>query len=292
MASENRGLSPIITSPRPFAFILMPFNPEFDDTYELAIRPACEAAGAYAERVDEQIFGGSILDRIYNQIAKADFVIADLTGRNPNVFYETGYAHALGKTTLLLTRSVEDIPFDLQHYSHIVYEGRLSELRSELERRVRWHIENPQKSEPESGSLAIRVNKTFLASNPTIEVPVQKARIGFELRVDLHNRIDRVLHSIEFQIGLFSPKEFISSGDRSNPNNVISDDMEGNLHLPGQHFSLLPGAWESIRIVPCTDNMTVMPGAKYAFSLRAYFESGIEDFPFIVKLVAAEKNDG
>lgn len=270
----------------------MPFSPEFDDTYELAIRPACEAAGAYAERVDEQIFGGSILDRIYNQIAKADFVIADLTGRNPNVFYETGYAHALGKTTLLLTRSVEDIPFDLQHYSHIVYEGRLSELRAELERRVRWHIENPQKSEPESGSLAIRVNRTFLAGNPTIEVPVQKARIGFELRIDLHNRIDRVLHSIGFQIGLFTPKEFISSGGRGNSNNVISDDMEGNLHLPGQYFSLLPGAWESIRMVPCTDNVAVTPGATYAFSLRAYFESGIEDFPFVIKLVAAVENDG
>jgi hypothetical protein len=54
------------TRPRPFAFVLMPFDKSFDDTFELAIEPACDAAGAYAERVDQQIFTGSILDRVYN----------------------------------------------------------------------------------------------------------------------------------------------------------------------------------------------------------------------------------
>ena len=42
-----------LTKPRPFVFVLMPFDPQFDDTYQLAIKPACEEAGAYAERVDE-----------------------------------------------------------------------------------------------------------------------------------------------------------------------------------------------------------------------------------------------
>ena len=114
------------TSPKPFAFVLMPFAKEFDDVcYLLGIKPACETAGAYAERVDDQIFHESILQRIYNQISKADIIIADMTGRNPNVFYETGYAHALGKPVILLTRSSDDIPFDLKHYTHIVYEGRI-----------------------------------------------------------------------------------------------------------------------------------------------------------------------
>ena len=90
------------TAPKPFVFVLMPFDDEFRDIYEVGIKPACEKAGAYAERVDEQIFTESILDRIYNQISKADLIISDMTGRNPNVFYETGYAHALGGCRLTL----------------------------------------------------------------------------------------------------------------------------------------------------------------------------------------------
>ena len=89
------------TSPKPFIFVLMPFSDEFDDVYKLGIKPACEKVGAYAERVDEQIFKETILQRIYNQIAKADIIISEMTGRNPNVFYETGYAHALGKNVIL-----------------------------------------------------------------------------------------------------------------------------------------------------------------------------------------------
>ena len=46
-----------------------------------------------------------------------------MTGRNANVFYEVGYAHALGKIVLLLTKNADDIPFDLKHHQHIVYGG-------------------------------------------------------------------------------------------------------------------------------------------------------------------------
>jgi hypothetical protein len=109
------------TSPKPFVFVLMPFDADFEDRYELGIRPACEAAGAYCERVDEQIFHESILQRIYNQIAKADLIVADVTGKNLNVFYEIGYAHALGKVVILLIEDVSGTPFDLRHYPHLEY---------------------------------------------------------------------------------------------------------------------------------------------------------------------------
>ena len=162
------------TSPKPFAFVLMPFSKDFDDAFDLAIRPACDAAGAYAERVDKQIFTGSILERVYNQIAKADLVVADMSERNSNVFYEVGYAHALGKTTLLLTRNAEDIPFDLKHYPHIVYADRLTDLRRELEQRVRWHLENPEKTATTSSSVRVRVNGTSLVDRPTVKVLILK----------------------------------------------------------------------------------------------------------------------
>jgi hypothetical protein len=280
------------TSPRPFAFVLMPFDREFDDEYNLAIKPACDAAGAYAERVDEQVFTGTILDRICNQIAKADIVIADLTGRNPNVFYEAGYAHALGKTTLLLTRSADEIEFDLNQYPHIVHGGRLTELGSELERRVRWHLENPRKAEPKSGVLTVRVNEVALAGIPTIDVPLGGGNEGFILRIDLHNMTDRVLRVIEFKIGLFTPKAFSSSGSGKCANNIISSDDKRNLHLPDQVFSMLPGTWETTRIGlnARTRKGGLKFGETFEFSLRAYFESHLEDFPFVVKVVQREEN--
>ena len=157
------------TEPKPFAFVLMPFSKEFDDAYELAIKPACELAGAYAERVDKQIFTGSILERVFNQISKADIIVADMSERNPNVFYEVGYAHALGKQTILLTRSADDIPFDLKHYPHIVYNDRLTDLKRDLEARVQWHIANPFKANEDSIPLVLRINDVLLMILPIFQ---------------------------------------------------------------------------------------------------------------------------
>ena len=128
------------------AFVLMPFNTQFDDVYKRGIKSACEEAGIKCERVDEQIFDESILDRIYNQIRKADIIIADLSIRNVNVFYETGYAHALGKRVILLTQVSENIPFDLMHYPHIVYGQNISRLKEHLVKRIKWIIKNSRKN--------------------------------------------------------------------------------------------------------------------------------------------------
>ncbi|MCZ7382683.1 MAG: hypothetical protein O8C64_14075 [Candidatus Methanoperedens sp.] len=135
------------TAPKPFIFVLMPFDEKFNDAYKFGIKGAAEDVGAYAERVDEQIFTEGILDRIFNQISKADVIVADMTGRNPNVFYEVGYAHALGKIVLLLTQNAEDIPFDLKHRPHIVYGGKIETLRNKLTERLIWAIDKSKKPE-------------------------------------------------------------------------------------------------------------------------------------------------
>ena len=117
-----------------FAFVLMPFDESFNDLYRLAIKDPLADINIRAERVDEQTFHEeTILQRIYAQIEMADFIIADMSGRNPNVFYEVGYAHAKGKTCILLTASPDDIPFDLKHHRHIVYKrGVHRELKTRL----------------------------------------------------------------------------------------------------------------------------------------------------------------
>jgi hypothetical protein len=123
----------------------MPFSKDFDDTYKLGIKAACEEAGMYCERVDEQQYDGTILNRVYNQIAMSNLIVADMTGRNPNVFYEVGYAHALNKRVILLTQREEDIPFDLKLYPHIVYGGSISNLKDELAKRLKWANEQGNK---------------------------------------------------------------------------------------------------------------------------------------------------
>jgi nucleoside 2-deoxyribosyltransferase len=62
------------------------------------------------------------MDDILESIRKADVVLADLTGKNANVFYEVGICHALGKPVLLLAQSIEDVPFDLRHRRVLLYE--------------------------------------------------------------------------------------------------------------------------------------------------------------------------
>lgn len=132
-----------------FTFVLMPFDAKFDDIYKFGIKEPAAELGILAERVDEQIYSEGILDRIYRQIELADVIVADMTGQNPNVFYEVGYAHAKGKLCILLTSSADDIPFDLKHRRHIVYGKSIKTLKERLIEELTWarsEIENVQKS--------------------------------------------------------------------------------------------------------------------------------------------------
>ncbi len=119
-------------------FVLMPFSEEFDDIYQLGIKSTCNEIKMNCERVDEQIFNHSILQQIYTQIENADILIADLTNQNPNVFYEVGYAHGLKKRVILLTKNIQDIPFDLKHYPHIIYEDKILNLKRKLKERLEY----------------------------------------------------------------------------------------------------------------------------------------------------------
>jgi nucleoside 2-deoxyribosyltransferase len=116
-----------------FAFVLMPFDEAFDDIYRLGIKEPLEQIGVRVERVDEQVFRNeSILERIYNQITAADFIIADMSKKNPNVFYEVGYAHARDRPCILVVSEISDIPFDLKLHRHLVYGGSVQKLRAKI----------------------------------------------------------------------------------------------------------------------------------------------------------------
>src|SRR5690348_12853904 len=86
-------------------------------------KPAIEKAGLQAIRADAEIFGtGKIIDQIWRGLNNAKVLIAELTTRNVNVFYELGLAHALQKPVVLVAANEPDVPFDLKHIRVIYYD--------------------------------------------------------------------------------------------------------------------------------------------------------------------------
>lgn len=92
------------------AFVIMPFSEEFDDIYQIGIKETAKNEKVTAYRLDEELFNEGMLEKIYKEIENSDFIIADLSNKNANVFYELGFAHAIGKLTILLTQNADDIP--------------------------------------------------------------------------------------------------------------------------------------------------------------------------------------
>lgn len=99
----------------------MPFNDLFNTYYDEIYKPALMEAGMDVYRADTLYASVPIIEDIRNGIIKADLLLADLTGKNPNVFYELGLAHAIGKSVILTVQNLEDLPFDLRHLRTIIY---------------------------------------------------------------------------------------------------------------------------------------------------------------------------
>lgn len=105
-------------------FVMMPFGQWMDSYYREIYVPAIREAGLEAVRADELFSTGSVIEQIWEQISRAKVLLADLTGKNANVFYELGLAHAANKPVVFTTGQLEDVPFDLRHLRVAVYDIR------------------------------------------------------------------------------------------------------------------------------------------------------------------------
>lgn len=107
---------------RPFCFVIMPFRPELNYLYLYLKRHIEEQHNVDCERGDAQILTKPLLEKIADYIRRADVLIADCTGRNPNVFYELGMAHAYDKKVVLISQdTIEEAPADIRHLEFIRY---------------------------------------------------------------------------------------------------------------------------------------------------------------------------
>ncbi len=106
-------------------FVMMPFIDPIGGYYKSIYESAIGKAGLKPVRADDEIFAtGKIIDQVWSGITAAKVLVAELTGRNPNVFYELGLAHALNKPVVLVSSNQGDVPFDLQHIRVIYYDMR------------------------------------------------------------------------------------------------------------------------------------------------------------------------
>jgi hypothetical protein len=102
-------------------FILMPFKPEMKPLYDDHIIKVAADLNLSVARGDDFFTAHSVMLDVWSAICSAKVIIADCTGRNPNVFYEIGLGHVIGKPVILITQNSDDVPFDVKHMRYIQY---------------------------------------------------------------------------------------------------------------------------------------------------------------------------
>lgn len=129
---EHENIEPTLAS------AMMPFDVGFTPVYD-SIKQAAENVGLRCRRADDIWENAAIIQDVVALIDRSRIVICDCSGRNPNVFYEAGIAHTLGREVILITQSEHDIPFDLRHLRYVKYlnnaEGRAA-LTAALQSRM------------------------------------------------------------------------------------------------------------------------------------------------------------
>ena len=145
MTSPKIRAPPTATNVKRQCFVIMPFSTitglatekEWTQIFDNLIKPAVQDAGLNYSCKRSEPIRGNIIAGIVQNLATAHIVIADLSGKNANVFYELGVRHALIGKTILLAQQKKDIPSDLQNYAYHIYDFRTEEGRKELRTTLR-----------------------------------------------------------------------------------------------------------------------------------------------------------
>lgn len=127
-------------------FVLMPFTLVLEPIYHDHIKKVAQQLEMKIARADDFFTTKSIMEEIWSAIVQSKIMIADCTDKNPNVFYEIGIAHTLGKPVILLTQKEDDVPFDLRHMRCIKYEYT-SDGMEEFEKKLKETLSGLKKDD-------------------------------------------------------------------------------------------------------------------------------------------------
>jgi len=128
-------------------FIALHFDASLNEASQ-AIHQAIEATGFHAIRIDQQHFEGKICDRVIADIRRSRFIVADVTGHRQNVYYEAGFAEALGKPIFWTRHKDEkEEAFDVRQYQYIIWDSP-DDLRDKLINAIRARLPDARPEEP------------------------------------------------------------------------------------------------------------------------------------------------
>jgi len=224
------------------AFILMPFADEFLDVYNHLIFDALEDSGYSVKRADDIKSQNNIIADIVDGIVNSDLIVADLTGENPNVYYELGIAHALNKKVILITQEIDEIPFDLRSYRVIGYSTHFAKMNQAKKELTELALEafngtllfgNPVK---DFGSMHPQSKIT----NNFIEIGTSEDDLGlFDYRVMLEDGFEE-LGSITAEVGHkleheLTP-EITKSGEKLNSNKFSTKQQRNIIKELARHL--------------------------------------------------------
>jgi hypothetical protein len=204
-AKNGRECTHPVTPDDKLVFVLMPFK-GFDNIYDqiqLAVRDI-EGKDFKCERADDEYTSFSIwCERICQNIQKAKYLIVDTTNKNANVFYELGFAHALGdKKTVLITQNINDAPFDVRDFNHITYNPNdFRKLRRDIQKAL-LALEKRRPKEPvvkKSADEIIRELKSQLTAEEQRGTKFKKELYAAEERETKHKARIKELESAKAQ---------------------------------------------------------------------------------------------
>lgn len=121
--------------------LMIPFNAEFAPVID-AVKRAAATCQLQCQTANDLWRESVIVQEIFNLIVRSKVVIADFSGRNPNVMYEIGIAHTLGKTVIPITQNINDMPFDIKHHRALVYLANgqgIEKLQGDLEAKLQQY---------------------------------------------------------------------------------------------------------------------------------------------------------
>ena len=167
-------------------FVIMPFGGWFDSYYTSIFIPAIEATGLASVRADDIFRPSPIINDIWAFTKRAKIVLADLSKKNPNVFYELGLAHSLSKPAILVTEAITDVPFDLQSLRVIVYNKDEPDWGNILKRKITNSIQEVLDS-PQSAVLPTFLSVSDATPRPQVSAH-QKELLNMRQEIDSMRR--------------------------------------------------------------------------------------------------------
>jgi hypothetical protein len=181
---------------KPTVFIAMAFSPTYQSGFDKVIRPAIEKAGGLAVRADGEK-QGHIHTQMFERIIDSRALIIDLSGLNPNVFYEMGVAHACHRRSIMVVnqKHLDKVPFDIAPYRILVYpepaEATPAELATavkKLAQEVRDILQNPQVGVP-NPVMDFLTTRSPVASEQTLYLSALKDEHEMEIIQNASNHL-------------------------------------------------------------------------------------------------------